>query len=135
VPEVVPSEPAVPVAPNVVLVTLELVLVVSRLTWLRPSPEQPFTHPVSDKTVLLPPVPAVAAVNVKGFAAAPGVTVEFAADTFLKQAVGAWLQSDETFSMAARRLVVVAKWPDVPDPPSSTALAGVLPLGKEVTIA
>ena len=34
-PEVVPSEPAVPVAPNVVLITVEVVLVVSRLISVR----------------------------------------------------------------------------------------------------
>ena len=35
--------------------------------------------------MLLPPVPAVVAVRVNGFAALPGVTVAFTADTFLKQ--------------------------------------------------
>ena len=30
----------------------------------------------------------------------------------------------ESFSMAARRFVVVVKWPEAPDPPSSTELAG-----------
>jgi hypothetical protein len=132
VPEVVPSVAAVPVAPKVVLVTVEEVFVVSRLTWERNSKPHGSTHPVSDSTMLLPPVPAVVAVRVNGFAAVPGVTVAFTADTFLKQ--GALLHSAELFSMAARRFVVVIKWPGPPDPPSSTALAGDGPPGRVVTI-
>ena len=132
-PEVVPSEPAVPVAPKVVLMTFEEVLVVSRLTWERPSPLHPWIHPVSDRTMLLPPVPGVVAVRVNGFAALPGVTVAFAADTFLKQG-GPLLHRVELFSMEARRFVVVIKWPGPPDPPSSTALAGDGPPGRVVTI-
>ena len=132
-PEVVPSEPAVPVAPKVVLVRFEELFVVSRLTWeTGGDAPHPLIHPVSDSTMLLPPVPAVVAVRVNGFAAPPGVTVAFAADTFLKQVP--LLHRAELFSMAARRFVVVIKWPPVPDPPSSTALAGDEPLGRLVTI-
>ena len=117
--------------------TVEVVLVVFSVISVRPFVRQgPLPaldrHPVSDKTILLPPVPAVFAVKVNGFAAAAEVTVGFAADTFLKQVPE--LQADEESSRAARILVAVAKWPDVPDPPSSTALVGVLPLGKEDTI-
>ena len=83
--------------------------------------------------MLLPPVPAVVAVRVNGFAALPGVTVAFAADTFLKQG-GPLLHRAELFSMAARRFVVVVKRPAVLFTPSSTALAGDEPLGRLVTI-
>ena len=122
-PEVVPSEPAVPVAPKVVLVRFEELFVVSRLTWeTGGDAPHPLIHPVSDSTMLLPPVPAVFAVRVNGFAAAPGATVGCTPATFLKQG-GVLPHWVESFSMAARRLVVVVRWPGGLDPPSSTALA------------
>ena len=142
-PEVVPSVPGVPswppeVAPSVVVVMVAVVLVLFRLISVTMPKKQSgkgllTVQPVSDRTMLLPPVPAVVAVRVNGFAAAPGVTVAFAADTFVKQ--GAALpHRAELFSMAARRFFVVFKWPAVPDPPSSTALAGDEPPGRLVTI-
>ena len=84
-------------------------------------------HPVSDKAVLLPPVPAVDAANVSGLAPVPGVTVVFTPARFLKQVpplvLPHWLES---FSMAARKFFAVFVWP-VPEPPSSTWLAGDVP--------
>ena len=83
--------------------------------------------------MLLPPVPAVFAVRVNGFAALPGSQWDALAATFLKQG-GPLPHLVESFSMAARRFVVVVKWPEAPDPPSSTALAGLALPGRRSRI-
>ena len=132
-PEVTPSEPAVEVPvplPSVVLVVVSVVLVVlSVISVTEGLPHDPVDlQPVSDRTMLLPPVPAVAAVNVSGLAPVPGVTVVFGPARFLKQVpplvVPHWA---ELFSMAARKFFAVFVWPVAPEPASSTWLAGELP--------